>query len=80
MKKVPSVAMIGGTWRRLMMRLLMTPTTLPAPIPKAMAAGHATPWTSVHAVVMPPSVKTDPTEKSSPPPIINSAAPQAITK
>ena len=72
--------MIGGTCQYVMIRWLTMPKAPQHARPRTTANGQANDDTSIWLVARPPSVNTAPAEKSSPPPMISSAAPQPTTK
>ena len=72
--------MIGGTCQWVMIRWLTMPNAPQHARPRTTASGHANDDTSIWLVARPPSVNTAPAEKSSPPPMIRSAAPHPTTK
>jgi hypothetical protein len=71
-KNVPSVVMIAGTLSRSMMTALTAPIAAPIVTANTIARGQMMPWTMKNAAATPPTVRTEPTEKSKPPPMITS--------
>ena len=66
MPSVPSVAMNGMTFRRVMNRPLITPAAPPASTPSSTAMSGSTPSRMAIAVTTPLSAITEPTDRSMP--------------
>ena len=72
---VPRVVMKGFSPTRVTTRPLARPTTSPVPNPASKATSSDAPAESAMAVTMPVRPMVDPTDRSSPPPIITRASP-----
>lgn len=80
-KNVPKVVMMDGTTSFWMIRALIAPTSAPVATPSRMASGQVMPPAVMKkAAETPPRVKTDPTEKSNPPPMVIKVSGQATMK
>jgi len=67
MPSIPSVAMKGGNFNRVISRPLMMPRTVPTAMPISMANGIGKPLTSSWAVIAPDRARMEPTDRSIPP-------------